>query len=609
MPTPAEAAEQPAQEPEPRTRGLYFVRIPRPTVDDKQVKELQNEFRTHVDRVRELNEQLQIKRGERNELRRQISLAKSLRDGGQPEFEEKLARLTDLRNHRKTRVNEMKDIRGSLRGLDARSEAELDEKIAELESRIAYGQVELREEKQIVQQISKLRAQRERVRQYESQNQGRLDMLEGENSKVKAVIAELEAEFNILKGERDQAIKIISELRNKLDDVDTAYNLLDAQQKEVVAEKNKVLETLNRARADTDAAMKDFRDNRKFSLRIRDMVAAGQVEEAKALCEEQVDTWMATLNADDSYRKEYFALWSQQRKYVVSELLPNSAPADVRKPEPRQLAAPGRGGARAPPPKPQGKEKAAAIIAAALEEANKEVASSHFIRSPDAVSDADDSEPEPIVVVPTPAAKKATGGDSVFKHKVEIPAAALEPREEFVVPETVKSETQKLSAEELKANVRAENLRKAAEAEARKKRRQEAVERKRVRAAEAAKRKAEEAKTKASAVMSSAAEESDAAKITDFSAAENTAEDTDGGAEVAEPTPAPVPAPRKAAKQRGVVVPRMEKPVARLPRVAKKDKGSKFKRWCNENMGVLTLGVVITLILLILVLYFQSMRK
>lgn len=42
------------------------------------------------------------------------------------------------------------------------------------------------------------------------------------------------------------------------------------------------------SRSDGDGEMGEFRANRKFSAQVRDMVAAGRVEEAKAACEEQV---------------------------------------------------------------------------------------------------------------------------------------------------------------------------------------------------------------------------------------------------------------------------------------------------------------------------------
>jgi hypothetical protein len=38
----------------------------------------------------------------------------------------------------------------------------------------------------------------------------------------------------------------------------------------------------------------------------------------------QVDTYLVKLNTDKVYRRDYMRLWAEQRKYLVSELLPTS---------------------------------------------------------------------------------------------------------------------------------------------------------------------------------------------------------------------------------------------------------------------------------------------
>lgn len=89
-----------------------------------------------------------------------MGVARGLKDGSQPEFEEKLTRLRQLRDLKDNYLNRMKAIRENLRGLDCKSEEELDAKVRELEAKITHEGVALREEKQIVQQISKLQQQR-----------------------------------------------------------------------------------------------------------------------------------------------------------------------------------------------------------------------------------------------------------------------------------------------------------------------------------------------------------------------------------------------------------------------------------------------------------------
>lgn len=100
---------------------------------------------------------------ELRELRGQMGLARGLKDGSQPEYEEKLERLRQLRTLKDNYIARMQSIREDLKGLDCKSEAELDAKIKEMENKISHEGVALREEKQIVQNIAKLQKQREQV--------------------------------------------------------------------------------------------------------------------------------------------------------------------------------------------------------------------------------------------------------------------------------------------------------------------------------------------------------------------------------------------------------------------------------------------------------------
>lgn len=63
-------------------------------------------------------------------------MAKTVRDGATPEYSEKVAHLQQLSRMRGDYVKQINDIKGSNKGLDVRSEAELDARVAELESRI-----------------------------------------------------------------------------------------------------------------------------------------------------------------------------------------------------------------------------------------------------------------------------------------------------------------------------------------------------------------------------------------------------------------------------------------------------------------------------------------
>ena len=123
-----------------------------------------------------------------------MSQARSLKGESQPEFEEKLNRLKQLKDLRNGYQTKISDVRNALKGLECKSEVDLDAKIKDLEHRIAHDQVELREEKQFVKLIGVLGSQREKIRELDSQK-GSLAEMESACTKIKAVIDEMGGEF------------------------------------------------------------------------------------------------------------------------------------------------------------------------------------------------------------------------------------------------------------------------------------------------------------------------------------------------------------------------------------------------------------------------------
>jgi hypothetical protein len=102
----------------------------------------------------------------------------------------------------------------------------------------------------------------------------------------------------------------------------------------------------------------------------------------------------APTNCCRSCRRDYIKLWSEQRRYLVSELLPDSGAVEAK-----PAAAAGKGGKAADKGKPaaplvpQGAMKAQAIIAAALAEADAAVAAKRLPEPQPAVQE-EPSEPE-----------------------------------------------------------------------------------------------------------------------------------------------------------------------------------------------------------------------
>ncbi|GIL86935.1 hypothetical protein Vretimale_15532 [Volvox reticuliferus] len=500
------------------TNKIYLIRIPRPPINDEAVKKLSAQFNEHVNKVKGVNAKLAAKREELRELRRQLGVGKSVKDGYQPEYEEKFNRLQSLRNVRNNYQQKIGSIRETLRGLSCKSEVELDAKLQSLEDEIKLGALTLREEKQKVHEINKLRSQRAQIRDYQNQEASRED-LELENNKVRAIILELEGEFSILKSERDRTQVIMKEIYTKVKACEAEVKDMEDEQKEVVNAKNDALAALEKARAEVDDSKLDYRENRSFSLKVRDLVTAGQVDEARALCAAQIDATVAKIASDVAYRKEYYSLWAQQRKYAVSELLPDSTTVVKEVKAADQGKANGRAkaegkGAKAPPPVAQGAEKARQLIEKLMAEAQLEASrkAAGRLAGDDAEpssGDADDEQDLPSATVPA----QATSAPMMEAGKPKSTAASARPADllklvelpkiidEDFVPPVIKTEEEKAAAKAAqdKERQREEQIRKAQEAEARKKKLAEIKEKKRKEAE--AKRKADDEARKAEAAV------------------------------------------------------------------------------------------------------------
>ncbi|KXZ44271.1 hypothetical protein GPECTOR_70g502 [Gonium pectorale] len=508
---------------------IYFVRMPRPPINDELVKKLSAQFTEQVAKLKAMNAKLSTKREELRELYRQKDAGYSLKGDSQPEFTEKVTRRNQLRDVRNDYQRKISAIKENLRGLDCKSEEELDAKVKELEERITHGSLPLREEKQLVGQISKLQAQRAQVRDYENQKTSLVE-LESELQKVLAVLEELEGEVDILKGEREQAEGIIKGIKGKIDTCKAELKELEEEQEAAVAAKNDALSALEKARGEMNESMSDYRDNRSFSLKVRDLVTAGQVEEARALCAAQVDDVVGRIASDAIYRKEYYKLWAAQRKYAVSELLPDSTTV-VREAKPDQGKVGGKGGRadRAPPPKPQGAEKARLLIeklmAEAQAEASRKVAGRPPADDAESSGDADDELDAPgpvsaapavtlpVVEVTKPKSSASSARPADVLKAVELPVL---PDDDFVPP-VVKAVTEKSAADAAqdKERLRAEQQKKAQEAELRKKKLAEAKEKKRLemeakRKVDEEQRKAQEAEAAAERARKAAADKAEA---------------------------------------------------------------------------------------------------
>jgi uncharacterized protein (UPF0335 family) len=71
---------------------------------------------------------------------------------------------------------------------------------------------------------------------------------------------------------------------------------------ELESSKRDIQEQLKSVREEIDAHMFEWRANRKLSLQLRDLVAEGKAEEATSIAEQQVESYLAKLLTDTSFR-------------------------------------------------------------------------------------------------------------------------------------------------------------------------------------------------------------------------------------------------------------------------------------------------------------------
>lgn len=142
-------------------------------------------------------------------------------------------------------------------------------------------------------------------------------------------LADLETQLSALRGEREIQASIVAKFKEKLD-------VLDEDVTVVMGDRNKVrdlqdaaynkLQDLRQQQKDINSA---YHANRRFSREVRDLLAAGKVEEAQQRCALQMDEEHAKLKSDPGYRKEYYESWEQyhESQAVLASSDEGSAPA------------------------------------------------------------------------------------------------------------------------------------------------------------------------------------------------------------------------------------------------------------------------------------------
>eukprot|EP00803_Ostreobium_quekettii_P001783 evm.model.scf_1110.1 EVM.evm.TU.scf_1110.1 scf_1110:15-2914(-) len=429
----------PEGEPEEPLRGLYFVRVPKPDLgDEATVARLEQEFEVRAAAAELLKETRRLKRIERNEAHANtrraleaLKAAKALVKAKEADLQPYWDRVVEARSASQA-------LKGSRSELDAETEADLDKKIAALEYSMEHESHGLREEKELIARIRKLKAQRPKVREYEAAHQ-HLQERRVASDDVRGSKESLEKELRVLRDERKQCEEVKKGLLAVEEKIMEGLKKIEEEVDEAVTEKNAWLSKLKGAKSARWAKMADWNQNRDFSRKVRNMVAEGRIEEAQVLCNEYSEKLMEKLNTDKEYRTKYLTLWERQRKTAMVTTGVSDADLGVggAKRQGKKAAA---GSILDIPLKP-GQTRAEAVIERALREADAELKG---IRPADAgAASADDAEPAEVKVAKKdkPAKKVAAPKDMGRSLVVEDKAAAKASKVDttFEIPEAIRA--------------------------------------------------------------------------------------------------------------------------------------------------------------------------
>lgn len=479
-PATAEAGEEVEPVPEEKWRKrLYFVRMPKPP-EDSALAAMDQEFESLRAQHNLLSESMNVKKLEKDAADANSRNAQAAVNRCHEALKAKEAALVPLRELRDRRKKLM-DSLAQFKDLPVRREDELERQIAELHHSIEHESLTLNEEKKAMQTAKKLAASRERVKEYEAKS-AEMDALRQEIRALEQSLEAVEADRKALKSELDVAKMVREKYREEGAAIGKAMSEIYAERVAVKEIKDAAYARMFERKSDTRSKVTDFYENRRFSRRVRQLLAEGKLLEARDLCAEQMEEAHAKLNSDEAYRAEYMRLWLQQRAPTFN--------FDADEPEEPASEGGAKGRGRAAKPRPamdpeECKRRAEAIIAAALAEIDytpKPAAPAQ----PEPTAPTEAYKPPPVAAAAAaavPAKKPAKGSPLVVVPEASLPEALAE-KDNFQLPEFAR-------AAQPQAAVAKDDRAAAAEAEKRKERRRKAAERRREKAVETAKTKEE----------------------------------------------------------------------------------------------------------------------
>ncbi|CAG9467462.1 unnamed protein product [Pedinophyceae sp. YPF-701] len=541
------------------TNGIWILRIPRAEKDNAKLDHLQAKFSGLLDTVKVLNESLRLKRVVLKERQELVNEEMTRFRAAQGEYKAKADEIMPLKERLEGHDKEAREIREALREIDCRSEEELDARIESYEQKIAHETMPLAQEKELIKQIKKLKAQRSIIVEL-AQRQAELTVGKSEREELSAQIRDMRGELAILKGDKDIVNVAVKSVMAERDQIREEIKKIEAEREVLVAQKDAVYAERSALRDEYRARDAKFIERIKLKDAAAELVAGGKAPEARERVSTFVEKYCTLYCTDPAFRKEYLSLTERSRRRR------NAGAGEDEDPAPK-----GKKGAmkdmiaQAQKEKEEGpqlspRSRAQQIIDQAMSEAQAQIAAQNRMPPPaEPEPEPEDSEEVEEVAAPPPRANQGVvGADGLAKpraRKAAAPSSTTTAEVEVPVVPDFDLEMPNLPAKEAtpkkptKREIREREIRMAKEAAERKAKIAENREKKKQRQA----RRQEESDTERTRlrIMQELMDTTEA----ETSGAENTGADT--ADEAAPPAATPqVPAPTEAAMMQPAKHPR-----------------------------------------------------
>lgn len=293
-------------------KALYFVRLPKPDFDSPAYDLLQQDFEAQLAQVKIYVEHRRVHTLKKKEARADTTRALECLKEANARVNDQLKKLDPYKEQRDEDRKARGALKDSRKTLAASTEQELDQLINRMEFRIEHETISLAEEKELHNQIKRLKASRPRVREHE-QKDAALSASMSRRALSPSDREHLEKELKEYRAEQSMYEKMFHDLRDRERKISEELTQICSQLDIAGKKKDAIYAKLSDARQRRRMRKNEWQRNRDFSKQIRSLVDEKRIEEAQEQCMEQTNSLMSLITGNEEYRKEYLALWSTKR--------------------------------------------------------------------------------------------------------------------------------------------------------------------------------------------------------------------------------------------------------------------------------------------------------